>query len=386
MRILIVSDITGYMRGGVPVETRHLLDGLTARGHVVGLVSDIPLPGMKSAFHYSIAVPIDARLAEVLQSAIVSFKPDVVHVMAMSSRGIIRIGPILKGRPWILTTHSLPPGETKLNAFHSNETLHYGFRALRFLANGLAWRWLMSRGAIPRVIVHSRHMQEQTARYGYPLERIALIALGCAAAAAPRAPRSRAEMGDAPRVVTVGGIAHTKGLHDAIAALQTLRARYPKIQYRIIGEMRDATYLAFLQSLVERLSLHAHVSIEQGVSEAGKVAALQAADLYVQPSHEEGFCLSYIEAASVVPRLVGTDTGAIAAISEGDPGARVVPVRRPELIAIEAGKLLDADLPEDLGARRQERLNRTFGWPQYLAAHELVYADLIGSASDSGRA
>lgn len=378
MRILILSDVTGYMKGGVPAETRQLITGLAARGHAVALVNDIALSGAEVAEHFPIAIPTDARLAPALQSAVAAFAPDVVHVMAMSSRGIARIAPFLQSRPWVMTSHSLPPGEQKLAGFHGNEALHYGLRYLRFFVNGLAWRWLMSSGTIPEVVVHSRHMQEMAVRYGQRRDRMSIIPLGHAALAAATAPRSSRAIGTAPRLVTVGGLAHTKGLHDMVIAVEKLRNDFPDLTYRIIGEMRDASYVSYLRALIDRLSLQGHVQIEQELSDGEKLAALQAADVYVQPSHEEGFCLSYIEAATIVPRLVGADTGAIAAISADDSGARVVPVADPAALAAQVRALLRSDLPGDLAQRRIERLDRTFAWESYLDAHEALYARLIG--------
>ena len=45
MRILIISDVSSYMRGGVPVETKELLKGLVLRGHEVAFWADAPLCG-----------------------------------------------------------------------------------------------------------------------------------------------------------------------------------------------------------------------------------------------------------------------------------------------------------------------------------------------------
>ncbi len=101
---------------------------------------------------------------------------------------------------------------------------------------------------------------------------------------------------------------------------------------------------------------------------------MRRADVYVQPSHEEGFCLSYAEAAAVVPRLVGTRTGAIAAMSRDDPGARVVPVRDPARSPRRSARLADVDLPAGHMADRAARLSERFSYEAYLRAHEAIYA------------
>src|SRR5262249_1281350 len=92
----------------------------------------------------------------------------------------------------------------------------------------------------------------------------------------------------------------------------------------------------------------------------------------------EGFCLAYIEAAGLVPRLVGTDTGAIRAIGAGDAGARTVRVRAPCELTDAMLELLAATLPADLMARRASRLAAHFAWSHYLDAHEALYRRLAG--------
>ena len=105
--------------------------------------------------------------------------------------------------------------------------------------------------------------------------------------------------------------------------------------------------------------------------------ALRRADVYLQPSHEEGFCLAFMEAAPIVPLMVGTDTGAIKLISANDIGARVVPVRQPSRIADAVRELVSISLPQDFLLQRRARLARDFSWSKYFDAHERLYMKLI---------
>ena len=119
----------------------------------------------------------------------------------------------------------------------------------------------------------------------------------------------------------------------------------------------------------------------EGLTKAELVSTLQSADLYVQPSHEEGFCLAFIEAAAIVPRLVGTRTGAIAAIAEDDPDMRVVPPRAPAAMASAAIELLARKPDPDAMPRRATRLHDRFAWSRYLDAHERLYARVAAASS-----
>lgn len=377
MKILIVSAATSWMRGGVPTETRDLVAGLHRLGHEVALACDVPLPGAEVARHFAFALPVGRASAEQLRRAIEAFEPDFVHVLCMGAKGLVALIPVLKSRRWALTVHSLPPAEQKLRLWHDREGLHYFARALRFLPNSLGWRWLFLRGGIPQVLVHSRFVHDMVARFGLPEERMRIVPLSfhAEALASPARPTPATSSAAAsPRLVTVGGIAHTKGQHDVIKALPLLLKRFPDLSYQLIGEIRDTAYMAWLKRLSRELGVEKHVLITPDLPNDDKDAALMTADVYVQPSHEEGFCLAYAEAAAVVDRLVGADAGAIAAMSLDDPGARVVPPRAPEAIARAVTELLDCTLPEGHMAARMARLNEGFSYDSYLRSHEALYS------------
>lgn len=373
MRILLLTDISSHMRGGVPGETRRLIQGLCSRGHAVALASDAPLSGAEQALHMPISFPVKSALASELGGILASFEPDFIHVMCMSSKGVTQIAPLLRTHPWALTVHSVSPYERKLPGWHGQERLHYALRSLRFLPNTLMWRWVFRNAMVPRVIVHSAYVDDIVVRYGCAPGSVTLIPLPVESTQAPTIGPQRRNDGPAPLLVTVGGLAHTKGQLDVIKALPALLAEFPGLRYQMIGEIRDASYLSSLHSFAESLGVSNQVLVTPDLSDADKRAALLRADVYIQPSHEEGFCLAYAEAAAWVPRLVGTDAGAIAAMSRDDLGARVVPTRSPKAIAEAVSDLLNVQLPAGHMAERMARLSERFAFATYVKAHEELY-------------
>jgi glycosyltransferase involved in cell wall biosynthesis len=372
-RVLVVSDVSGWMAGGVPAETRHLLEGLVARGHPVAYAGDVPLVA-SGVVHHALDVPTHAGLRAQLEAALRGFAPEIVHLMAMGSRALVRIAPALAPYAWLCTVHSIPPCERKLPRFHAHEGLHYAARALRFAPNAMAWRWLFRRRTMPHVVVHSSFVRDVALRDGADPARLSVIALG---ADLPDQPAVAArDPGPAPRLVTVAGLAHTKGQHDLIAALPAIARRYPGVNCRMIGEVRDRSYVDHCERLAARLGVADRIERIEGLPRAALAAELRAADVYVQPSHEEGFCLAFIEAASTVPRLVGTDTGAIALIAEGDADMRIVAPRAPPSLANAVLELLDRRPDAAALERRRARLASRFAWSRYLDEHEGLYARL----------
>jgi len=375
MKVMLVSDVHSEMRGGVPVETRALAEGLIRAGHRVTLVADVPMR-VAGLQHHALSVGSLAGYEGELAAAIRCFQPDVVHVMAMSTPGLLACQRAFRTLPWLFTCHSLSPYERVLRQAHGSEFLHYTARALRFLPNSLAWRWVFLRGAVPLAIVHSGFVRDCAHRYGLPSARIELISLGCAPPSTwTVTPRPVVE--EAPRLMTIAGIAHTKGLHDALCAIARVRRRWHGLRYDVVGEVRDPTYLRHLLGLVDSLGLGDTVRFHVDAPEALKTDLLSSADLYLQPSHEEGFCLSFGEGAAAVGRVVGTSAGAMGDMrSPDDASMRIVGVGDAGAIECAVAELLTCPvLPAHLEARARW-FGQRFSWDAYVGQHLALYGRL----------
>jgi glycosyltransferase involved in cell wall biosynthesis len=377
MRILVISDVSVYMRGGVSTETRALVNGLVRRGHIVALASDSLLTNANPTIHVPIRLPIDSSLQSVIERALSTFNPDFVHVICMSSKGVFKLSNLLSKYSWALTIHSLPPYERKLNRWHNIEHLHYLGRAIRFAGNSLAWRWLLRRNLIPCVIVHSKFVADIAASYGAPTDRIELIPLSIEPLKQPPSNQATTSQEGDLLLVTVGGLAHTKGYHDVVKSLPALVNQFPRLRYQIIGEIRDETYVSYLWRLSRSLGVSDRICITSELDDDAMVDVLARADVYVQPSHEEGFCMAFAEAAARVPRLVGTSTGAIATMCEGDEGARVVPTKSSTAISSAILDLMTIQLPGTHIANRRTRFDIKFSYASYIAAHERLYESMF---------
>jgi glycosyltransferase involved in cell wall biosynthesis len=95
--------------------------------------------------------------------------------------------------------------------------------------------------------------------------------------------------------------------------------------------------------------------------------------LYVQPSHEEGFCLAFIDAAMVVPRVLGTRTGEMAGVVQGEPGGRVVQPMDIGALERETRELLGVNVSDVNLQERRTRLLDRYSWAKYLQAHVKAY-------------
>lgn len=374
MKVLAITDLSGHMVGGPTTAAIHLLNGLTARGHSVTLASDHPYPGLLNVDHVNVRVGERSTIATQLATLIEQTRPDVVHLLSMGQRTLRLVASALSSVRWVLTVHSVAPFERILNRAHNTDKLHYLLRNLKYAPHSLGWRLMLRTLQAPAIVVHSPFVRKVLVSYGAPSSVIHVIDL-----AVEEESGNAVELASdgAERVVTVAGIAHTKGLHDAIQAIGRLRRDHPSIHYRIVGEVRDANYLAHLNSLIQALGLEQHVRISERVSSDEKNELLARASVYLQPSHEEGFCLAYLEASLVVPRLVGTDTGAIQSIGQGDASFTVVKPKDVDAMVHALAAALSAAAPSlAVRAARRRRLLERFSWQHHVQQHEALYRSL----------
>ncbi|MGZ4706444.1 MAG: glycosyltransferase, partial [Acidimicrobiales bacterium] len=156
----------------------------------------------------------------------------------------------------------------------------------------------------------------------------------------------RAELGVGPEqllVVTVANFRAPKGYPDLLRAASLVAARRPDVRFVIVGQgpLEDE-----LRAEHARLRLEPTVDIVGYRADAPRLTA--AADLFVLASHHEGIPVAAMEALAAGVPVVATRVGGLAeAVDDGTSG-RLVPVRRPDLLA-------DAivELASDPAARRQ---------------------------------
>jgi glycosyltransferase involved in cell wall biosynthesis len=265
--------------------------------------------------------------------------------------------------------------------FYGRNHLYYGARNTRYAVNVLAYRIMLRRWRFSRALCFSEHVAHRLIAFGCKAAKVAVVPLGMAEKT-DKVAENGAEMSpfranEYPRILTIAGIAHHKGLHDALRAVAGLVTSYPTLHYVVIGGVRDRGYAAYLVKVVRRLHLTRHVSFVSHANDARKNAALEEADLYVQPSHEEGFCLAFLEAAANTGRLVGTDTGEIPAMAGNDPLARIVPPMNPR--ALQQGILSVLGVPESLESltARRRRLKKKYSWSILAARLTSLYEDLL---------
>jgi glycosyltransferase involved in cell wall biosynthesis len=258
-----------------------------------------------------------------------------------------------------------------------NEDAYLRYPPVGAVAHGIARmadRVVVISDAVGRFLRRKLRLPEshlRRIRYGYP-------ANGRRAGTDPLASvELKRELGLEPRatlVTCVARLTKQKGLFDLLRAMSRLREAAPDARLLIVGrgelnaKLRGVVSLLGLESVVRFLGFRRDIR-----------RLLSASDLLVLPSHWEGFGLVLLEAMAVGIPVVGTRVGAIPeVVADGETGL-LVPPRDPDALATGLVRLLrHPDTAAEMGLAGRRRLAVEFGMKKAVAAHEDLYAELLG--------
>ena len=143
-------------------------------------------------------------------------------------------------------------------------------------------------------------------------------------------------------MLTVGRLAageRYKGIDEVIHVMPRLLRELPDLRYLIVGDGSDRSRL---QAKVRAHGLSDYVIFAGRIAEAEKVAHYNLADLYVMPSHGEGFGIALIEAAACgIPVIGSAVDGSREALLDGQLGCLVDPTK-PDDLALAIGAAINA--------------------------------------------
>jgi hypothetical protein len=368
MRVLLLKGLSMWALGGDRTETLRLVRGAADRGCEVALAADALPKELAGVAHYKIDYPQTPAVQSQVRAAVDAFRPDVVHVIGAGVRFLEAFDRALRGGPWAFTAHNVPPAERTLRRLFA--------RPACTTPPATRWRCRASAlVAVPRARVVRRRRLPQRDRP--PPPRRPRLRPGEGHQHPVRLRRARADATTSP-VPVPPARAHrdrrrlrpAQGPARRVRAVARLLPRFPHLAYRMIGNPRpNERFARFIAAEVERLGLSRNAALLETHRRRRSTPRSRDADLYLQPSHEEGFCIAFMEAAMVAPRVVGTRHRRHAGDRGGRPTARVVPTRGRRALARRHGRVC-CGLPATADALewRREDLRRRYSWADYAAA------------------
>lgn len=280
--------------------------------------------------------PLDTRVLAALHTEIGNAAPDIVETHDCKSHFLFHLlrrrHPRLRRHKWLAYHHGYTRTSLKVELYQQLDRI-----SLR-RADG--------------VITLCRPFAADLSRRGVQPGKIHVLKNFVAEAATPSAAdvaQARARLGVEPDeclILCVGRLSREKAQSDLIQALQGIASgpSTPALRLVLVG---DGPERARLQSLAAPLG--------PKVVFAGHLAdpwpLLNAADIFVLPSHSEGSPLVIFEAMAARLPIVATSVGGIPETLTHEADALLVPPRAPAELAAAILRLAgDAALRERLGA------------------------------------
>lgn len=231
-------------------------------------------------------------------------------------------------------------------------------------------------------IAPSRTIEQELVAAGYARDRIHYLPNGVnlrplpnvsakreIRAALAEAEPSLAVVPDAPIVLYTGRLHPAKGLPTLVAAWEAINARRPEARLWLIGE---GPAKAELQRQIDALGLSGRAVIAGPFDQVDDL--LQAADLFVLPSREEGMSISLLEAMSAgLPTVATRIPGNESLIESGQHGL-LAPVDDAAALADAIVQVLsDRSLATHLGARARDRVAKEFSLAAATKTHLALF-------------
>ncbi len=220
------------------------------------------------------------------------------------------------------------------------------------------------------LITCSASMREEvTELFGPGLAEVTVIPNGIDAGRWPFALR-RPRTGP-PELLYVGRLEYEKGVHDAIAALPSIRRSHPGATLTIAG---DGTQQDWLEDQARKHRVRKATTFLGRVGHEQLLQLLHRADAAVLPSHYEPFGLAALEAAAAGIPLVTSNTGGLGeAVINGQTGTSFPPRDVVRLAAAVRTVLDDPATAQCRAKAARQRLTSDFDWQTVAQRTAQVY-------------
>lgn len=178
-------------------------------------------------------------------------------------------------------------------------------------------------------------------------------------------------------VLFMGRIDPKKGLDLLVKAFaRIIRGRERQDLCLVVAGPDLIGYQATIERLVEDEKIQEHVIFTGMISGEMKLAALSAADLFVLPSHSEGFSMAVLEALASACPVIITEACNFPEVASAQCG-EVIPTDLERLTEALRTMLQNEDRRREMGERGRELVRQRYSWTTIATRMTEVYEDIL---------
>lgn len=161
-----------------------------------------------------------------------------------------------------------------------------------------------------------------------------------------------------PKIIYVGWLEEYKGIKDLLVSLKMLRDKNLIFECEIYG---NGSLFGFCDDFIEKNDLSKLIKLKGWANHHSKIEAFKSADIYVLPSHFEGFPNALLEAMSSGIAVIATKVGAVDDILINNLNGILIDSKNENMLTDAIGMLLlDKNLRENLAANAVETVKQNF--------------------------
>lgn len=311
---------------------------------------------------------------EFLRTYLASNKVDIAHIIT----GLYLVEgldlPFLreKGVKVIAKILNVPPEECS-TTWEGDKFLTYWKEQLRLLGV----RWINKRriqaqkfDAYTTISQHSKNLISN-----YITDKpIHIIHLGCEYDGFRTQDKIHSQT-DTVQILTAGGFIPHKRQHWIPEIAKMLKDKGIRFQWYAIGPIRHKQYAPFVENKVRALGVENEVKLVFGVPKPELIEHYKRADVYVQPSKEEGFCMTALDALLYDVPLVGTKAGSIPEFTQ--IGGGILAGESPKAVFEAICSILEKPDAYKHGDAFIQQIAQDFSWESAGRKFEEMYSELL---------
>lgn len=233
-----------------------------------------------------------------------------------------------------------------------------------------------------QLVAVSRALKESAEVLAQPKREICVIYMGCDTEAfrpnETTRERTRKFLGVSPQekiILFIGRLVEAKGIFELVEAFSQLQSRLPKTHLVLLGDDRDRLRL---ENQVKQKGLNNVVHFIGARPHSEMPSWLNAADLLVLPSHNEGLPNVVVEAMACGIPVVATNVGGIPEVIEDKRSGLLIEKGDIHSLASAIEDLLRNDEKRrDMGTHGRSVIEQNFSWSQSAKDLREVYDEIL---------
>ncbi|QHS23514.1 glycosyltransferase family 4 protein [Virgibacillus sp. MSP4-1] len=178
----------------------------------------------------------------------------------------------------------------------------------------------------------------------------------------------------------VGNLIKAKGILELVEAFKQLKKKHNMLQLHLIGAAKEPDFMHHIEALIQN---EEDIFIYQPLKQKDIAIWMSAADLFILPSHMEGFGLVALEAMSCHTPVIGSDVGGLSYLLSNRTGLLIQPKNTLSLEKAMEDLLKNENLREELITKGEQKAEQN-SQDRLLDQLVYIYHFLIGENKNEG--